>query len=57
MIRRLEFRPHAEAETEIREIEGFIDVLGAYPFMAPFVGTPGEKTALAAYLHSISRMK
>lgn len=57
MVRRLEFKPHAEAAEEIQEIEGFIDALGGYPYMPPFVGTAAEKKALAAYLHSISRIK
>lgn len=57
MVRRLEFKPHEEAETEIKEIEGFIGILGGYPYMPPFMGTAEEKTALAAYLHSISRMR
>lgn len=57
MIRRLEFKPHAEAATEIQEIEGFIDAIGGYPYMPPFAGTAAEKKALATYLYSISRIK
>jgi hypothetical protein len=57
MIRRLEFKPHAEAATEIGEIAGFIDTLGDYPYMPPFAGTDAEKNALATYLHSISRIR
>lgn len=57
MVRRLEFKPHAETATEIQEIEGFIDAIGGYPYMPSFVGSAAEKKALATYLHSISRIK
>lgn len=55
MIRRLEFKPHAEAADGIKEIEGFIDALGGYPYMPPFVGTSVEKKALASYLASLNK--
>ncbi|MBI5575236.1 MAG: cytochrome C [Deltaproteobacteria bacterium] len=57
MIRRMEFKPHAEAATEIGEIAGFIDTLGDYQYMPPFAGSAAEKEALAAYLYTISRIK
>lgn len=34
---------------------GFLDGLGGYPYMPPFLGNDAEKKALAAYLTSISR--
>jgi hypothetical protein len=56
MVRRLEFKPHEEAATEIGEIAAFIDTLGDYPYMPPFAGSDAEKDALATYLHTISRL-
>lgn len=55
MIRRLGFKLQAEADDEIKEIEGFIDALGGYPYMPPFVGTSLEKKALASYLASLNK--
>jgi mono/diheme cytochrome c family protein len=57
MVRRMEFKPHEEAGTEVGEIVGFIDSLGGYRYMPPFAGTAREKEALATYLYSISRIK
>ncbi len=57
MVRRMEFKPHAEAATEIAEVAAFIDTVGDYPYMPPFAGTAAEKEALATYLHSIARIK
>lgn len=57
MIRRIEFKPHGEAATEIAEIESFLDGMGEYSYMPPFAGTAAEKKALATYLYSISRIK
>lgn len=38
-----------------QEIEEYLDSLGDYKYMPPFLGTQEEKTALAAYLHSIQK--
>lgn len=57
MVRRLEFKPHAEAATEIAEVAAFLDTLGDYPYMPPFAGTAEEKEALATYLRSIAQIK
>ncbi|MCS7200153.1 MAG: cytochrome c [Caldimicrobium sp.] len=35
--------------------EAFIDAIGAYPYMPPFVGTPEEKKALGLYLTTLAK--
>ena len=41
--------------TDADSLAGFIDGLGSYPYMPPFVGTETEKKALAEYLISIAK--
>ena len=41
--------------TDVDSLSAFIDGLGSYPYMPPFVGTDAEKKALAEYLLSISK--
>ncbi|MCL4537273.1 MAG: cytochrome ubiquinol oxidase subunit I [Nitrospirae bacterium] len=48
MVKRLGFK---EAEA----VEGFLDGLGGYPYMPPFVGTAAERKALATYLVSLNK--
>lgn len=37
------------------EVEAVLGTLGAIPYMPPFAGTDAEKSALAAYLYSLSK--
>ncbi|GAB4406949.1 MAG: hypothetical protein OHK0032_02110 [Thermodesulfovibrionales bacterium] len=53
MVKRLEFKKEVEKAKEVEEIETFLDGLGGYPYMPPFMGTPAEKMALATYLDSL----
>ncbi len=57
MVKRLEFKKEVEKAKEVEEIEAFLDGLGGYPYMPPFMGTPAEKMALATYLDSLAIIK
>lgn len=48
MVKRLGFK-------EVEVAEGYLDGLGGYPYMPPFVGTSVEKKALASYLVSLNK--
>lgn len=54
-LRPLPQRVAALGFTDGESMAAFIDGLGSYPFMPPFVGTETEKKALAEYLVSISK--
>lgn len=54
-LRPLPQRVRGLGMTDVETLSGFLDSLGSYPYMPPFVGTPAEKKALAAYLISISK--
>ncbi|OGS42643.1 MAG: hypothetical protein A2506_02180, partial [Elusimicrobia bacterium RIFOXYD12_FULL_66_9] len=41
--------------TDDDSLSDFIDSLGSYPYMPPFVGSDAEKKALAAYLLSLTK--
>lgn len=53
-LRPLPQRVAALGFTDIDSLSAFLDSLGSYPYMPPFIGTETEKQALAAYLISIS---
>ncbi len=40
---------------EVEAAKAWLDALGGYPYMPPFVGTEAEKVALATYLVSLNR--
>ncbi|MDP3542738.1 MAG: cytochrome ubiquinol oxidase subunit I [Elusimicrobiota bacterium] len=54
-LRPLPQRVAALGFTDVDSLSAFLDSLGSYPYMPPFIGTEPEKQALAAYLISISK--